>query len=55
VGVEGEVQLWSLESGELKGRLPISTKAVSGMAFSPDGTRLAAGAADGRIRVWALE
>jgi WD40 repeat protein len=55
VGAEGEVQLWSLEGGELKERFPVGVKGVSGLAFSPDGTGLAVGAADGRIRVWAVE
>ena len=55
VAAEGEVQLWSLAGGELLERVAIGVKGVSGVAFSPDGTRLAVGGADGRIRVFGLE
>jgi WD40 repeat protein len=33
----------------------VPTKAVTTLAFSPDGRWLAAGAADRKIRVWELE
>ena len=49
------MQLWSVEDWVLLAELPISTKAVYGMAFSPDGRWLAVGAADGKIRVWELD
>ncbi|MGD2148175.1 MAG: WD40 repeat domain-containing protein [Anaerolineae bacterium] len=55
VAAEGEVQLWSLASGELRERVAIGVKGVGGMAFSSDGKRLAVGGADGRIRVFGLE
>ena len=54
VAMEGQVQIRLLEDGSLQSELPISTKAVYGMAFSPDGRWLAAGAADGKIRVWEM-
>ena len=38
----------------LQAELPVSTHVVYGSAFSPDGRWLAAGAADGKIRVWAI-
>jgi len=38
----------------LQAELPVGTKVVSAMAFSPDGRLLALGAADRKIRVWAL-
>jgi len=53
--MESKVQLWSVEDWALEAELPISTKAVNGMAFSPDGSWLAVGAADRRIRVWEIE
>lgn len=52
VALEGKVQLWSVEKSELIEELPVSTRAVNGMAFSPDSRWLAAGAADGKIRIW---
>jgi len=52
VALEGKVQLWSVEEARLLEELPVSTRAVNGMAFSPDGRWLAAGAADGKIRIW---
>jgi WD40 repeat protein len=52
LSMEGKVQLWSFEDWRLERELPVSTKVVNGVAFSPDERWLAAGAADGRIRVW---
>jgi WD40 repeat protein len=54
LSMEGKVQLWSVSDWALQAELPVSTKVVNGMAFSPDGRWLAVGAADRRIRVWAL-
>jgi WD40 repeat protein len=54
LSVEGQVQLRSVEDGAVQAELPLSTKAVYDSAFSPDGRWLAAGAADGKIRVWTL-
>ncbi len=53
--MESKVQLWSVEDWTLEEELPISTKAVNGMAFSPDGRWLAIGAADKKIRVWDIQ
>jgi WD40 repeat protein len=39
---------------ELTAQLPISTPAVNGVAFSPDGKWLAVGAADKKIRIFEL-
>jgi WD40 repeat protein len=54
LGLEGRVQLWSVADWALRAELPVGTKALYGSAFSPDGRWLAVGAADGKIRVWAL-
>jgi WD40 repeat protein len=54
LSLESRVQLWSVDDWSLQAELPVSTKVVNGMAFSPDGRWFAAGAADGKIRVWTL-
>jgi len=55
VGLEERVQIWSVDDWTLRTELPVGTRAVNGMAFSRDGGWLAVGAADQKIRVWALE
>ncbi|MCK5430458.1 MAG: hypothetical protein KAI94_13350, partial [Anaerolineales bacterium] len=52
LSMEGKVQLRSVSDWSLQSELPISTKVVNGMAFSPDGCWFAAGAADRKIRIW---
>ena len=54
LSLDGEVQLWSVADWALKAELPVDAQALYGCAFSPDGRWLAVGAADGKIRVWAL-
>jgi len=55
LSMESKVQVRSVEDWSVQAKLPVSTKVVNGMAFSPDGQWLAAGAADRRIRLWSLE
>lgn len=52
LSMESKVQLRSVEDWDLKQELPVSTKVVNGMAFSPNGRWFAAGAADAKVRVW---
>jgi WD40 repeat protein len=52
IALESQVQVRTVEGWTVIEELPISTKAVNGMAFSADGRWLAVGAADGKIRVW---
>jgi WD40 repeat protein len=52
ISMERQVQLRSVEDWTVQAELPIGTKSVNGMAFSPDGRWLAVGAADRKIRVW---
>jgi WD40 repeat protein len=50
--VMGEVTLWNAATGDETLTLRGIRKRVVGLAFSPDGHRLAAMCADGTIRVW---
>ena len=52
LSLESMVQLRSVDDWTLGTDLPVSTKVVNGMAFSPDGRWFAAGAADRKIRIW---
>src|SRR5439155_10273870 len=45
------VYLWDVRARERVGALPHAS-AVYGLAFSPDGTRLAAGCRDKAVRLW---
>ena len=48
----GDIELWSLESGERIAAIEGSSKWVNSVAFSADGTALASGWSDGILRVW---
>lgn len=48
----GDVQLWSVLTGDLLHLLKGASKEVIAEAFSPDGTQLATGSVDGLIRLW---
>lgn len=48
--VGGEVQIWDVDTRELKLSLPVTFDALTGVSWSPDGTKLAFGAADNVIR-----
>lgn len=52
LSLESRVQLRRVDDWSLLAELPVSTKVVNGMAFSPDGRWLALGAADKKIRIW---
>lgn len=52
LSLEGGVQIWDTGLWEPVEELTVGTKAIGGMAFSPDRAWFAAGGADGRIRVW---
>jgi WD40 repeat protein len=54
LSLEGRVELRSVADWSLQAELPVSTNVIYGCAFTPDGRWLAAGAADGKIRVWRL-
>lgn len=48
----GEIRLFNQSTGRMKAVLPGNELAVYALAFSPDGTRLAAGGQDGYVYVW---
>jgi WD40 repeat protein len=48
----GEVTLWDAHTGELKGTLTGHDNWVLTVAFSPDGSHLASGSADGTVKLW---
>jgi len=48
----GDVRLFDFATGRIKAVLPGNDYAVYGVAFSPDGTRLAAAGQDGYIYLW---
>ena len=54
LSMESRVQLWSVKDWQQTSEIPISTKVVSSLAFSPDGSWLAIGGADNKIRIWEL-
>ncbi len=47
----GEVQIWDLETHQLKKSLTVSSDTLFGASFSPDGSKLAFGCADNTIRI----
>jgi WD40 repeat protein len=49
------VQVWDAETGAEHGRLRGPAENVGCVAVSPDGTRVAAGSADGSVWVWSLD
>ena len=50
-GIAGRLRLWELEHGTLDRTLSLSDQELSAVAFSHDGTLLAAGGEDRRIRI----
>ena len=51
---DGTVRLWDASTGDPAGVLEGHTAAVTGLAFSPDGLRLATSSLDGSLRLWQL-
>ena len=52
LSLESQGQLWDVAAGEKVTDLPVSTKVISAMTFSPDGKIFIIGGADKKIRVW---
>jgi WD40 repeat protein len=48
----GAVEVWSVETGKRVGRREGHSDRISSVAFSPDGTRLITGSADGIAIIW---
>ncbi len=55
VGMEGAIQLWSLKDLRLINDIRPGVKAINQISFTADGRWLAAGAADQKVRIWALD
>src|ERR1041385_9328459 len=51
-GVGDEVKIWDAANGKYQLTLSGTANTALKLAFSPDGTRLASGSADGTVRVW---
>ena len=52
---DGQVIVWDADAGHVIDRPPAGSSRVSSLAFSPDGTVLAAVSGDGILRMWATE
>ena len=50
-GHDGQIRILSVETGQERQLLRAGTGSLRGMAFSPDGRKLAAIASDDRLRV----
>lgn len=53
-GDDAAICLWEAQSGRFVAMLEEETSPISAIAFSPDGTRLAARTESGRTRLWSL-
>jgi hypothetical protein len=51
---DGNVTLWNAESGWAQTNFPAHRRAVSGLAFTPDGRTLATGGVEGTAKLWDL-
>ena len=48
----GEIKVWNAETGAEKVTLTGHSAVVSGLCFSPDGTRLVSGSRDESVKIW---
>jgi eukaryotic-like serine/threonine-protein kinase len=50
--LEGVVQVWDAETGELVGTLGTHEREIRGLVFSKDGRHLATASGDGQVKLW---
>jgi WD40 repeat protein/serine/threonine protein kinase len=53
-GADPQVKVWQVRTGTLLHTLQGHTGAITGVAYSGDGKRLASSSADGSVRIWEL-
>ncbi|RUT07541.1 hypothetical protein DSM106972_018010 [Dulcicalothrix desertica PCC 7102] len=51
-GLDGEIRLWNLETGQLLHTIGAHSKQVVSLAMSQDGKTLVSGSSDDTVKVW---